>query len=83
MVFPLRMPLQLRAVEVDVPQVPGAVPQRLIVEVSGLWVTALAPRGHGLGAHAVSELDHRNETISTGSIVFLRPRVGTRPERRQ
>ena len=44
MVFPFGVPLELGRVEVDFPQVAGAVPLGLIVEVLRFRVAALAAR---------------------------------------
>src|SRR5580658_9790828 len=38
-------------------------------------MAALAPGGYGFGSHFVAEFDHRNETVATGSIPFLRSRI--------
>jgi hypothetical protein len=43
-VFALGMPLELIAIEVDVAQIAGAVPQSLIVEVAIARMAALAAR---------------------------------------
>src|ERR1019366_1193415 len=66
MVFPLRMSLELIAVEVDLAQLSGAVALGLIVEVRGSRMAALAAGRHGPGAHAFAELDHGDEAVAAG-----------------
>src|SRR5213082_2493450 len=83
MVLPLGVPLELRAVEVDLPQVAGAVPPGLIVEMRRFRMAALAPGCDCLGAHGLAELDHGDEAIATRAVPHLRARVGTCSERGQ
>src|ERR1035441_7682400 len=83
MVFPLRMSLELLAVEVDLAQLAGAIAFRLIVEVRGRRMAALAAGRHGPSAHALAELDHGNETVAAGAIPLPGALVGARGERGQ
>src|ERR1035441_7291434 len=83
MVFPLRVPLELLAVEVDLAQFTCAVALGLIVEVRGSGMAALAAGRHGSSAHAFAELDHGDETVAAGAIPLFGARVGARGERSQ
>src|ERR1035437_8984732 len=83
MVFPLRMSLELLAVEVDLAQLAGAIAFGLIVEVRGRRMAALAAGRHGPGAHAFAELHHGDEAVAAGAVPLLGPRVGARSERGQ
>src|SRR5664279_6322218 len=83
MVLPLRMSLELRAVEVDLAQFARAVPLGLIVEVRGCRIAALSACRHGPGPHAVAELHHGDEAVAAGAIPLLRARVRARRERGQ
>src|SRR3954471_4342454 len=83
MVLPLDMVLDVRAVEVDVPQIPRTVPFRLIVEVRRRGVAALAACGDGLRAHFFSKLDHGNEAVPARPVPILCAGVGARSERRK
>src|SRR2546430_4105242 len=67
-VFALRMPHELRAVEVHVPQATGDVAVDLVGEVGRARLTALAARGDCPRPHAVSELDHRHEAVPRGAV---------------
>jgi hypothetical protein len=66
MVFPLRMSLELLAIEVDLSQFAGAVTFGLIVEVRGSRMAALAASRHGPSAHAPPELDHGDGAVAAG-----------------
>src|SRR5690349_25176225 len=77
MIHPLRVPLELRLVEVHRPQIPRRVPLRLILEVRRVGIAALATRRHRARPHAVAELDDRNEAVPTRPVPLLR--VGIRP----
>src|ERR1035438_6069919 len=83
MVFPLRVSLELLAVEVDLAQFTCAIAFRLIVEVRGTRMAALAADRHGPGAHALAELDHGDETVAAGAIPLFGARVGASGERSQ
>src|SRR5205814_10369035 len=83
MVLPLDMVLDVRAVEVDIPQIPRTVPFRLIVEVRRRGVAALAACGDGLRAHFFSKLDHGNEAVPARPVPLLCAGVGARSERRK
>src|SRR6187549_1739106 len=83
MVAPLRVRFDLRAVEVDVSEITGAVSRRLVVEMWRRGVAALAARGYGLGADAVAELDDGDEAVPARSIDLLRSPVRPRAERRE
>ena len=43
-------------------------------------MAAFAAGRHGLGAHLVAELDHRDEAVSAGAVPLLRARIGARAE---
>src|SRR6267378_6623900 len=64
------MAAELRAVEVDLPQVSGGVPAGLVAEVRRAGIPALASGGDGLRTHAVGELDHGHETVTGGAVPF-------------
>src|ERR1035441_9996113 len=83
MVFPLRVSLELLAVEVDLAQLAGAIAFGLIIEVRGRRMAALAADRHGPGAHAFAELHHGDETVAAGAIPLFGARVGARGERGQ
>lgn len=80
MVVPFRVFVELRAIKIDFPQVAGAVPFRLIVEVRRLWVAALAARGDRQRVDSIAELNHRHEAVPTGAIPLLRAWIGPRAE---
>src|ERR1022692_450813 len=83
MVFPLRVSLELLAVEVDLAQLADAIAFGLIIEVRGRWMAALAADRHGPGAHAFAELHHGDEAVAAGAIPLFGARVGARGERSQ
>src|ERR1035437_8404739 len=83
MILPLRVSLELIAVEVDLAQFSRAVPLGLIVEVRGRRIAALSACRHGPGPHAVAELDHGAEAFAAGAIPLLRAPVRARRERSQ
>src|SRR5665647_3587973 len=83
MILPLGVILQLRAIEVDVPQLARGVPHRLVVEVRRLRIATFTAGGNRLRAHAVAELDDGDEAVATGTIHLLRTLVGARAERRE
>src|ERR1017187_6691859 len=83
MVFPLRVSLELLAIEVDLAQFTCAVTFGLIVEVRGRRIAALAAGRHGHGADALAELDHGDEAVAARAKPLLGARVGARGERRQ
>lgn len=64
MVRPLGVPLELRGVKIDVPQVTGGVSDGLVVEVSGPRISALAASRHRSRAHGGSEFDDRDEAVA-------------------
>ncbi len=68
MILALDVCSQLRRVEVHLAQTPGAVPLRLVVEVRGRWMPALAARRHRTRAHAFAELHRRHEAVATGAL---------------
>src|ERR1017187_3983231 len=83
MVFPLRVFLELLAVEVDLAQFARAVAFGLIVEVRGSRMAALTAGRHRPGAHTFAELDHGDEAVAAGAIPLFGARVGARGERSQ
>src|SRR5690348_476708 len=83
MVLPLRVPLQLFAVKINFAQVSFAVSHRLIVEMRGCRVAALASGRYRPRMNFGAKFDHRHETVSTGSIPLFRPRIRSRSERCQ
>jgi hypothetical protein len=78
MVLPLGMAPKVRAVKVDLPQVPRAVPLGLVIEVTRGRIAALAARGNRPGMHPVAELDDCDEAIPDGAVPLLRSGVGVR-----
>src|SRR2546430_12358244 len=78
MVLSLRMPHQLRAVEVHVPQVARDVALRLVGKVDRARVAAFAARRDRLGPHAVAEFDHGHEAVAARAIPPLGVGVGAR-----
>ena len=82
-VRPLRVLLDVRAVEVDLAQVAGGVALGLVVEVRRRRIAALAAGAHRPRPHAVAELHHRHEAVAARAVHLLRARVGARAERRQ
>src|ERR1700736_263447 len=83
MILSFGVSLELRAIEINFPQVAGAIALGFVVEMRGGGMSAFAARSHGLGAHTFAELDHRDKAISAGAVPFLRSRVGTRSEGRE
>jgi len=83
MVFALGMVFQLFTVEVDLTQVPGAIPLGLIIEVQRLRVTAFASRGHRSCTHLVSELHHGDKAVAAGPVPALGSGILPRRERGQ
>src|SRR5260370_7319778 len=83
MVFALRMVFQFLTVEVDLTQVPGAIPLGLIIEVQRIRVTALASRGHRSCTHLVSELHHGDKAVAAGPVPALGSGILPRRERGQ
>src|ERR1019366_4183297 len=79
-VLPLSVSLELRAVEVNLPQVARGVPPGFIVEVRGHGLAALSASRHCLGPHGRAELDHRHETVPAAAIPLLRAWVRARSE---
>src|SRR5436309_835646 len=78
MILPFGVPLHLRAVKVDFPQVAGAVSLGLIVEVTGTGMAALATGCHRLGPHLFTEFHDGNKAVAACTIPFLCPWVGSR-----
>src|SRR5947208_9252614 len=74
MIRSLRVAAELRAVEVDVPQIPGGVALRLVTEVRRAGIPTLASGGDRLRPHAVGELDHGEEAVAARAVPF--PGVG-------
>src|SRR4051812_13484462 len=83
MIHALSVRLELRRIEVDVPEIPRAVPLRLVVEMARRRVSALAARGDCPRTHAVSELDRRDEAVAARAVPLLRPRILARRKRRE
>src|SRR5436190_22435012 len=75
--------LELRRIEIDFAQVPGAVALRLIVEVWRRRIAARAAGSHGSGSHGRSELNHGDKTIAAGPVHFFGGFVGASAEGRQ
>ena len=83
MVVPLGVSLQLVGIEVNLAQIPGAVPLHLIVEVPRLRMPAFPSGGYRPGAHFISKLHHRDKAVSAGAVPLLRSRVRPGAERSQ
>src|SRR5205814_10177178 len=81
MILALGVLLDVLPVEVDVAQIAGAVALRLIAEVRRRRIAALAAGRDRLRAHAIAELDRRDEAVAGGAVHLLRAVVGPRPER--
>src|SRR5688572_28369994 len=78
-VTPLRVPDQLRRVEVHGAEVPGAVPDGLIIEMLRRRMPAFSARRHGDRPHTIaSEFDDRDETVSTRAVHSLRAGIPSR-----
>src|ERR1700675_348879 len=82
-VLALGVTRELRAVEVDLAEVAGAVADGLVVKVRRRRMAALSAGRDGPGAHAIAELDYGHEAVSAGAVPFLRTRIGARSERRE
>src|SRR5690349_9429390 len=80
MVRSLRVPPQLRRVEVHRPQIARRVALGLVVEVLVPRVTALASGRHRDRAHAVPELDHGNEAVAVRAVPLFCTRIRPRAE---
>src|SRR5579884_103330 len=80
-ILPFGVPLQLRAVEINIAQIASAVPFGFIIEVPGPRITALAAHLHGFCSNAVTEFDHSNEAVPRGAVPLLSPRIGLGAER--
>src|SRR5262245_40958911 len=83
MVFPLDVPFQLVAIEIDVAQIAGAVAHCLIVEMRRPRIAALSARGDGLRAHAIAELDDGDEAVAGGPVDLFGSPVAAGAERRE
>ena len=83
MVVSFGVTLQLVGIEVDVAQTAGAVPLRLVVEVTRLRMSAFPSYCHRPGAHFVSKFHHRNKAVSAGSVPLPRSWIRPGPERCQ
>ena len=71
MIRSLSMSFELRAVEIQIPQVTRTVPLRLIIEVRGRRIAAFSTRGHGFGAHRFAELDDGHKAVAAGPVNLL------------
>src|SRR6202044_1939341 len=65
LILPLHMPLQIGAIEINIPQPTRAILLSLIVKVRRRYVPTLATSRHSLRPHPLSKLNHRNKTIPT------------------
>src|SRR5580658_6325964 len=83
MIFLLSVPLQLRPVEVHLAQIARSISLRLIVEMLGRRIAALAARRHRHCMHRLTELHHRHKAVPATPIPLLRSWVPTRSKRRQ
>src|SRR5215469_13530431 len=64
MIFPFGMPLQLLRIKVNLAQIAGRIPLRLVVEMLRPDLPALATGSHCLRAHLRSEFHYGHETVS-------------------
>jgi hypothetical protein len=71
MVLALSVSFELRAIEIHVSQVAGAVSLRLIVEMPRRRISALSAGGHGFGLHSPTELDDGHKAVTAGAVNFL------------
>src|SRR5262249_52541367 len=83
MIRPLSVTMELRAVEIHIPQIARAVTFRLIIEVGRRRIAALSAGGHGFGSHSLAELDDGDKAVAAGPVNLLRPLVQARAERGQ
>src|SRR5271168_3171589 len=83
MIRPLRMPLQLLGIEVNLAQTPTCIPRGLIVEVRRLWIAALAASSHRPRPDLIPKLHHRNKAVPAGAIPLLGSGVLPRAKRSQ
>src|SRR6266511_2184634 len=81
MILPLSVTLELRAVEIHVPQSARAVAFRLIIEVGRRRIAARSAGGHGFGSHALAEPADGHEAVAAGPVNLLRPLIWTRAAR--
>src|SRR5262249_21944742 len=73
MIHPLGVTLELRAVEIDIPQVSRAVTFRLIIKVGRRRIAAPSTGGHGLGSHRLAGLRDGHKAIAAGSVNLSLP----------
>src|SRR5438045_2865373 len=67
-VFPFRVPFELRLVEVNLPQVAGAVSLSLVIKMWRRRITALPSSRHRFGMDRRTELHDGDKTVAGGSI---------------
>src|SRR3954451_11396122 len=80
MVGAFGMALELVGIEIDLAQRSRRVALRLISEVRGVGVAALASGGNRAGADALAELDHGDEAVAIVAVPPLGARPGLRAE---
>src|SRR5262249_4472854 len=80
MIHPLGVTLELRAVEIHIPQVARAVTFRLVIEMGGRRIAALSTGGHRPCSHRLAELDDGHKAVGAGSVNLLLPPVPARAE---
>src|SRR5690349_496819 len=83
MIFPLRVPLQLLAIKIDLAQISCAVPRGLVIEMRRCRMTALAPGRYGPRVNFGAKFDYRSEAVPQRAIPFFRSRIRARPKRSQ
>ncbi len=79
MVVPFDVSLQLVGIEVNLAQIPGAVPLHLILEVPRLRMSAFPSRRYSPGAHFIAKFHHCNKAVSAGAVPLLVPGYGLAP----
>ena len=81
MICPLSVTLELRAVEIHIPQFARTVTFRLIIEVGRRRIATLSAGSHGFGSHRLAEFNDGYEAVAAGPVNPLRPLVRVRAER--
>ena len=65
------MPLQLRSVQVHLPQIATRIPLGLVGKVLRLRIATLSTGSHSARANAITELHDREKAVSARAIDFL------------
>jgi len=78
-----RVALELRTIEVDVPQIAGTVALSFVIEMRLSWIAAFAAGSNGFGEYVVPKLDRGDKTVAARPIPLFCAEVRMRVERGQ